>query len=233
MLTRRAWFGTLIAAREPCYCICGFDGSVLRAPLACAAQPPGSTLKPLLAGLMGSGWQFRCSRRLRVQGHMLDCAHTPILGPLDLETALAASCNSWFAQAARRLEAGSVQRTIQSFGGRATAARTMDELLLVVLGVEKVWFTPGALAGAYARVRREAGQAVLRGLRAALTEGTAARAVGLFEAGKTGTVRGGGWFAGWTDRAVMAVYVEGGTGGGVAAPAAREIMARWLSGYSA
>jgi membrane carboxypeptidase/penicillin-binding protein len=163
----------------------------------------------------------------------MDCSHLPIHGALDLETALAASCNNWFAQAARRLEGLTVQRTVQSFGGRAAAA-TPVELCLVVLGLERIWFTPNALAKAYARLRREGAPAVIRGLEGAVRRGTAMEAGGgsLILAGKTGTVRNGGWFAGWSDAAVIAVFVRGGTGGGDAAPEARRILAEWHGGLA-
>ncbi len=235
MQTRRALFASLLARIPECHCICGLDGKVLEQPSLCAPQPPGSTVKPLLAGLLQPGWRFACQRTLRIQGRRLDCAHAPLQGTLDLETALAASCNSWFAQAAQRLDGVSVQRTIQTWGGRADVVRTKEELVLAVLGLEQVWFTPVALARAYARLRREAPQAVRRGLEAAISYGTAAQASGsgLVQAGKTGTVREGAWFAGWTDRAVIALFVPGGTGGADAAPAAREILRKWHAGSSA
>jgi membrane carboxypeptidase/penicillin-binding protein len=145
---------------------------------------------------------------------------------------LAASCNSWFAQAAQRLDGVAVLRAIQARGGRANLAATREELVLAVLGLERVWFTPAVLARAYARLRQEGPASVRKGLEAAITYGTASQAAtsGLLQAGKTGTVREGAWFAGWTDRAVIAVFVPGGTGGADAAPIAREILSRWHAG---
>jgi len=235
MTTRRSLLASILAPRSECHCICGFDGKVLEQPSLCGPQPPGSTVKPLLAGLLEPGRRFPCQRTLSIGGWRLDCVHAPLQGPLDLETALAASCNSWFAQAAKRLNGVSVQRAIQAWGGQATMAATPDQLVLVVLGLEKIWFTPVALARAYARLRREGSQSVRKGLEAAISFGTAAQAAGghLVLAGKTGTVRGGAWFAGWTDRAVIAVFVAGGTGGADAAPAAREILKRWHAGSPA
>lgn len=228
MATRRGFLAWGMGSETPCHAICDFNGRLLRQPRNCAERAPGSTVKPLLAGLLAPEERHLCLRQVEAGGRRLDCVHAPVNGPLDVETALAVSCNSWFAQASRRLDGLTVQRAVQAWGGKATAATTADELCLVVLGLERIWFTPGALARAYARLRREGAAAVVRGLEASVRYGTAsAGGAGEFEAGKTGTVREGGWFAGWAEREVIAVFVAGGRGGADAVPAARRILAQW------
>lgn len=232
MRTRRQFLASLLTPAGPCYAICGLDGEVLEQSGSCAANPPGSTIKPLIATLLNPALRFLCLRRLRVSGLRLDCSHAPIAGPVDVETALAASCNSWFAQAARRLDAAAVMRLIQSEGGQAGGARTEDELTLQVLGIHAVFFTPASLARVYVRLRRTASPAIRRGLEGAMTYGTASRSAGgrLILAGKTGTVLQGAWFAGWSDREVIALFTPGGAGAADAAPAAAEILAKWRAG---
>ncbi|MCU0248420.1 MAG: hypothetical protein MUC42_17760 [Bryobacter sp.] len=229
MLSRRrllAAFATPAGAR---HAVCRLDGTVLDLTPAPSALPPGSVLKPLYAGLLDASVRFRCGRKLTVESHRLDCTHAPLLGPIDLETALAASCNSWFAQSARRLDPSALVQRIRAQGGEVNAPATRDQLVLTALGIQGVRFTPLAIARAYARLRAEAAPAVLRGLSLALESGTAAPARGPYLAGKTGTVHEGGWFAGWTGRVAVAVFIPGGNGGADAAPAALRLAQIWHS----
>lgn len=235
MPTRRKVLAALFAPAGPCFVICGFDGRVLKQGGFCGQNPPGSTVKPLIATLLNPALRFPCLRKLRVSGLRLDCSHAPVPGALALETALAASCNSWFAQASRRLEPTAVMRLIQAEGGQAGAARTQDELVLQVLGLHAVFFTPAALARAYARLHQFASPAIRRGLEGAVAYGTASQSAGtpILLAGKTGTVLQGGWFAGWSNRAVIALFLPDSTGAAGAAPAAKEILEKWHAGSPA
>ncbi len=232
MLSRRRVLALISAPAGPCFVLSGFTGQVLRQGGSCGPNPPGSTVKPLIATLLNPALRFRCLQRLRIAGRRLDCSHSPIQSPLDLETAIAASCNSWFAQASRRLDPAAVMRLLHSFGAQAGAARSPDEFVLQVLGLQAVFFTPAALVRAYVRLHRSAPPAIRRGLEGAMTYGSASRLAGspIILAGKTGTIPQGAWFAGWSDRAVIALYAPGGSGAADAAPAALRILAQWHAG---
>lgn len=194
---------------------------------------PGSTAKPLLATLFPESERYPCPGPLSIAGRRLDCTH-PLLGPADLESALAFSCNNWFARMAQRLDGGAIRDTLRSFGLPAQDPRTADEKTLLSLGLWGVEVTPLQLARAYARLSKSASPEVRRGLARAVDEGTASSAQppGLRIAGKTGTVVPHAWFAGWAPRdnpeVALAVYVSSGRGMTDAAPAAREVLSRWL-----
>lgn len=223
MLSRRSLLAGFAARVKVSHAVCRMDGSVVNLSPAAGAVSPGSTLKPLYAGLLDPTLRFRCLTKLTVGGHRLDCTHAPLPGAIDLETALAASCNSWFAQAAPRLDPGALVRRVRAQGGEVSSPLTKDQLILTALGIQRVRFTPLALARAYARLSTGVSPTVQRGLRLALENGTAAAARGPFIAGKTGTVLEGGWFAGWTEGFAIAVFIPGGNGGADAAPAALRI----------
>lgn len=229
MLSRRRILTALLPPTQQRHAVYALDGRVLDLSAAEIAAAPGSALKPLYSGLLDPSLRFQCQRKLAVGSHRLDCSHAPLLGPVDLETALAASCNSWFAQAAARLDPAAVVRAIRAQGGEVVPPAGKEQPLLVALGVDRVRFTPLALARAYARLKPVVTPAVLRGLSMALESGTAAAARGLYLAGKTGTVLEGGWFAGWTDRLAVAVFIPGGSGAHDAAPAALRLAQKWHS----
>lgn len=213
------------------------DGSVLRIDnqfaAAARALAPGSAVKPLVLGALDGGARWACRRTLELGGHRLDCTHVALAAPLDVATALAASCNSWFAQAAARASAEEVRRTLLRAGAQAELARTPDELALQVLGLERVRFTPLALGQAYCRLAREAPRTMREALARAVSEGTAqlAGVEGLTIAGKTGTARNACWFAGFAPvekpRVAVVVQLNHGRGGADAAPLARELFAWW------
>ncbi len=218
------------------------DASVLRIDNDGAARarslPPGSAVKPIVLSALDPARRFPCRRRLRLAGHTLDCTHTPQPAPLDAFTALAASCNSWFAQSALLAGAEEVQRTLLRAGAEARLARDPEALQLQALGVENVRFTPLALANAYCRLARLGSPALRDALARAVREGTAQLAAppGLAVAGKTGTARGASWFAGFAPahdpRVVAVVQLNSGRGGADAAPIAREIFAWWQRSHS-
>lgn len=194
---------------------------------------PGSTIKPMILVAMKQRGKARCHRELHIAGHNLTCTHLPVEGLLDAETALAASCNCWFAAMAHQVDARVLESTLRGFGAQVTAAGSVEELQLQVLGVERVRFTPLRLARAYSRLAGLNDAAIQAGLRKAIEFGTGqlASVKGMAIAGKTGTTQGGAWFAGYAPagkpEVAVAVFVRQGTGGADAAPAAGEVFAEW------
>jgi len=118
------------------------------------------------------------------------------------------------------------------FGGNETAGRIWSAPVeLQALGEDGVLATPASLALAYLRLADRAGDTVRAGLADAVEIGTAqrARVAGMKVAGKTGSARSASgkyvaWFAGFTDTAVVAVMVQGKSGGGDAAPVAARVL---------
>ena len=237
MMTRRAMLASLLPPGAVTVALRVRDGAVV----ACSDQTrargvlaaPGSAVKPITLLSMTRRGPLHCRRKLEVDGRRLDCTHAPLVTALDAETALAASCNCWFAEHARDLDAGVFLRALLRSGAEARLARTPDELVLQALGLDGVRYAPMALAKAY-RELAQSGDAVVRaGLERAVREGTAQLAGldGLIVAGKTGTSREGAWFAGFAPaqgaHVVVVAYLPGGRGGADAAPAAREIFEWW------
>lgn len=184
---------------------------------------PGSTLKPLvLYGLVArSQWdparRVACTRKLRIGGRSLDCAH-PAAGPMDAPEALAWSCNSYFAAVAGTLAPGELRSLLAPTGllartglasavqgGEATAElrepQTSDEKSLALLGVDGIRVTPLELAAAYRwlamQMAENAGSAAAEVVRQGLQDSanfgmaSAASSGGVPVAGKTGTASAG------------------------------------------
>lgn len=192
---------------------------------------PGSTLKPLiLYELLASGrWnaerRVACDRALMVAGHRLACSH-PAAPPFDARAALAWSCNSYFAEVARRLHAGELEELLRRTGllgatglapNEAVAEfrepNSQQDLQLTVLGVENIRITPLELTAAYRWLAAEfaaysetiATITVRAGIADSAESGMAqpASTGAVSVAGKTGTAenagshRTHGWFAGF------------------------------------
>ena len=193
---------------------------------------PGSALKPLvLYSLILSGqWRpenrIACDRNLAIGGHRLECSH-PQAPPFDAREALAWSCNSYFAEAARALKPGELGRALRVAGllgptglvnqeaiAEFREPRTLEGEQLTVLGVEGIRVSPLELAVAYRRLARQinahpdsiAARTVAEGLSDSASFGMAegASLKGANLAGKTGTAEGEassqthGWFAGFS-----------------------------------
>jgi cell division protein FtsI/penicillin-binding protein 2 len=241
----------------------GRDGHMMavvrEADAARVASAPGSTLKPLfLAAALNDGRVHAettviCRGDLRIAGRDLACTHPRERNVFDAEQALAYSCNTWFANLARRFPpqeavevlraAGFGSRTrlvqIESAGSLREPARQANVQLLV-LGIDGVAATPLQLASAYLRLARrfDAESLVRRGLEDSVAYGMAhnAATAGLTIAGKTGTATnaGGswthGWFAGIASRQavlmVVVIYLPHGNGADAAALAHR-FFALW------
>jgi len=240
-VTRRTLLVSALAPRDCVVVLDTASGATVRCDNERAASgralPPGSAVKPLSLAAFYRRERVRCTGHLSIGGRRLDCIHPPLDEPLDAEAALAMSCNSWFAAMARLADPAELASTLSHAGAEAARAHDVAGLQLQALGLERVRFTPLALATAYRRIALH-GEAVVRtGLRRAAEQGTAqlARPEGLAIAGKTGTANGAAWFAGFAPadapRVVVVVQLTGGRGGADAAPLAREVFARWRASH--
>jgi cell division protein FtsI/penicillin-binding protein 2 len=141
---------------------------------------------------------------------------------MTVETALAYSCNCFVAHMAERLAPGELP-----YGRRVSGT---DALRLQALGEAGVSLTVAELAELYRRLALTARPEVITGLEGAVEFGTARLAAvpGVKVAGKTGSVHGAAWFAGWmpsrTPEVVIAVRIPGQSGGSDAAPVAAEML---------
>jgi cell division protein FtsI/penicillin-binding protein 2 len=206
---------------------------------------PGSVLKPfflmhaLQHELMQPQTTVMCRRTLTITGRNVDCTHPQSETVLDAEQALAYSCNSYFAELAKRFAPDEAAGTLRYYGIQetppgitATVDATVEQMQLLILGLEGVSITPFELADAY---RKLAGQlvklppdspmqAVERGLEDSVAYGMAhnAHVDGLSIAGKTGTAsdHGQSWTHGWfvgfvpakSPKVVVVVYLPRGNG---------------------
>jgi cell division protein FtsI/penicillin-binding protein 2 len=188
---------------------------------------PGSAFKPFtLLALLQSGKlrpddSLSCRRNLHVGKHDLSCSH-PQTGSLHAVSALAYSCNDFFATFGSRLAAQELQDVFTRAGfaspsgfapneaiGSIRPASTTEERQLQSIGEGEMKVTPLEMLAAYRKfaLRRtaadtsDAERTVLRGLEAATDYG-AARLASVPEmsiAGKTGTARSdqGAWTSAW------------------------------------
>jgi cell division protein FtsI/penicillin-binding protein 2 len=214
----------------------------------------------VLASLMASGKlradeSFPCPGKLTIAGHSLDCSHPRLAESMRPRTALAYSCNCFVAHMAERLDWGELARDLERAGfrsptglpgsrevsGRLRNAAPPDATRLQALGEEGVAITLAELAMGYRQLALRQDQTIIEGLEDAVAYGTAqyARIPGATVAGKTGSVRTGAgeplaWFAGFVPsrapQAVVAVVLQGYSGGSDAAPAAGRILEGWRAG---
>lgn len=204
---------------------------------------PGSTIKPLLLeyalehGVIAAGTQVFCDRRLRIAGRNVDCTHPANRSVFTAESALAESCNRYFAELGRRFSGESLEQALRAsrLEHRSVAAAGAEELELTSLGLENVTSTPLELAEAYRglALKLPEGGPVERGLRESVDFGMAHPAAvdGIVILGKTGTAkdRGESWTHGWfagvlPGRMVVVIFVPHGDGG-TAAGLARAFFA--------
>jgi cell division protein FtsI/penicillin-binding protein 2 len=212
------------------------------------------------AGKLRADESFPCPGKLIIAGHSLDCAHPRLAEAMRVRTALAYSCNCFVAHVAARFETGELERALQRdgftsptglLGPREVASRLRhavppDATRLQALGEEGVATTLAELALAYRQLALRLNASarllpVLEGLEDAVAYGTGqrARVPGAVVAGKTGSVRNGAgvplaWFAGFVPsrapEAVVAVVLQGYSGGSDAAPAGGRILEAWRAG---
>lgn len=218
--------------------VAAWNRNVADNALAC----PGSAIKPFtLAALIDAGAlpghaDWLCTGHLAIAGHNLTCTHPKSAAPLDAVSALAYSCNEFFAHFAAALPPERLRAVLTSYGFETAAA---DDLRLQALGETAVRITPTHMLAAYRKLaiaRREnrpSLQLVFRGMEASAEYGTSRGAAipGWRIAGKTGTGPEYGWFGGYAPADhpewVFLVAVPHGSGSGDAAPLAHEILARY------
>jgi cell division protein FtsI/penicillin-binding protein 2 len=192
---------------------------------------PGSAFKPftllalLQSGKLSATDSLVCRRNLHVGGHDLSCGH-PQIGPLQAVSALAYSCNDFFATFGQRLSAAELQSAFVKAGfasasgfvaeeavGFIHSARSDEERQLQAVGEGDMKITPLEMLAAYRglALRRTAPgasaaeQTVFLGLEQATSYGMSrlASVPVMKVAGKTGTSRTdrgawtNGWFAGY------------------------------------
>ncbi len=192
---------------------------------------------------------FPCPGRLSIRGRSFNCSHPRLDVPMRIDTALAYSCNCFVAHMAERFEPGELARELDAAGlsapsslfgtaeasGRIAPAAGADANRLQALGEDGVLVTLAELAMGYRFLALGAPPPILDGLEAAVEFGTAqpARVAGAKVAGKTGSVRAEdgariAWFAGFfpsrAPEVVVAVMLQGRSGGSDAAPIAGRIL---------
>jgi cell division protein FtsI/penicillin-binding protein 2 len=217
------------------------------AVLASAGSPrrglPGSTIKPLVLayalehGIVRQETEVYCRRNLHVGDRALPCTHPANLPVFTTESALAESCNTWFAEMARRFSGPQLEAALQTthLPHTSVSGDTVEQRQLVVLGLTGVSATPLELARAYRDLLEHmpAEGPVARGLKGSVDYGMAnpAAVPGVTILGKTGTAgeRGEAWTHGWfagaiPGRFVVVILVPHGDGG-TAAQLARRFFA--------
>ncbi len=203
---------------------------------------PGSAFKPftmlalLQSGKLKTTDHWTCRRTLKVGTHNLACTH-PQAGELQAVSALAYSCNDFFATFGARLTPEELQKAFISAGftsasgfatdeatGSIRLARDKEERQLQAIGEGEMRITPLEMLAAYralalrktASNSTEAERTVFAALEAATEYGMARLALtkGVKVAGKTGTARtdqgwANAWFAGYApaDHPQVAVVV--------------------------
>jgi len=212
--------------------------------LAAAGPPrrgaPGSTLKPLLLeyaldhAIVRADTEVYCRRNLHIGTRALPCTHPASQPVFTAESALAESCNTWFAEMARRFTGPNLDAALETtrLPHASMASADVAQRQLAVLGLNGVTASPLELARAYrdllAHLPPEG--TVARGLRGSVDYGMASPAAvpGLVLLGKTGTASdpGEAWTHGWfagaiPGRVVLVVYVPHADGGNAARLAQR------------
>jgi cell division protein FtsI/penicillin-binding protein 2 len=205
---------------------------------------PGSTIKPLLLefalehGVITSETQVFCDRHLHIAGRTVDCTHPTDRNVFNAESALAESCNRYFAELGRRFSGPALEQALREarMEHRAVANALEEDRELTTLGLANVTATPLELAQAYRELmlRLPAGGPVERGLKESVDYGMAhpAAVEGMTILGKTGTAKNPGeawthgWFAGvLPGRMVVVIFVPHGDGGTAALLATQFFLA--------
>jgi cell division protein FtsI/penicillin-binding protein 2 len=208
------------------------DGAVLARRGIEQAATPGSTIKPLLLswalqhGVIKPDTTVFCRRSLMVGTQRLPCTHPPDQTTFTAQSALAESCNTYFAELGVRMRGSDLEAALRSARlphGDATND-TPEQRQLTALGLRGVTATPMQLASAYRELllKEDLHGPVIRGLADSVQFGMAdpARVDGVELLGKTGTASSPqshwshGWFAGAVPgQVVLVIYMPHGNGG--------------------
>ncbi|MEO8434409.1 MAG: SpoIID/LytB domain-containing protein [Pyrinomonadaceae bacterium] len=128
------------------------------------ASAPGSTIKPFAAltglrsNLIDKNSRLICRERYAHNEVDTACSHTKDLPPLGPATAIAYSCNYYFARLGEGLREPEFRATLSSFGfGRRTGINMKDEAAGTVAGGK---WTPYAVLGEGAYTQVTAGQLI-------------------------------------------------------------------------
>lgn len=207
-------------------------GEELASAGAALRGAPGSVIKPLLLeyalehGVVRSDTEVYCRRDLHVGARSLPCTHPASLPVFTAESALAESCNTWFAEMGRRFSGSDLEAALRSTGLPHISMEQagVEQRQLAVLGLSGVTASPLELARAYRQLIEQMPPdgAVARGLRGSVEYGMAnpAGVPRMLILGKTGTASdpGEAWTHGWfagvlPGKLVVVVYVPHGDGG--------------------
>jgi membrane carboxypeptidase/penicillin-binding protein PbpC len=207
-------------------------GAVLASAGKSSQATPGSAVKPLLLeyalehSIVKPEMEVYCRRNLHVGGRALPCTHPADHPVFTAESALAESCNTWFAELARRFSGPELEAALDDahLPHAPMGAANVEQRQLAVLGLVGVTASQLDLAIAYRDLfeRMTPAGPVARGLQESVAYGmaNAAAVPGMTILGKTGTASGiretwtHGWFAGGIPgRFVIVVFVPHGDGG--------------------
>ena len=210
-------------------------GTVLASAGEARRGVPGSVVKPLLLayglehGIVSPDMEVYCHRSLHVGGRTLPCTHPADLPVFTAESALAESCNTWFAEMARRFTGPELEAALREtrLPHATMTTANVERRQLAVLGLVGVTASPLELARAYRELlmRVPPKGTVALGLEDSVRYGMAnpAAVTGMTILGKTGTASdlGEAWTHGWfagaiPGRFVVVVYVPHGDGGDAA-----------------
>ncbi len=183
---------------------------------------PGSVLKPLWLAyalehaIVRPETAVYCRRNLRIGGRALPCTHPADQTVFTAETALAESCNAWFAELGRRYTNAQLEAAMQAANVSHVSLKeaTAEQRELAVLGLYGTSVSSLELARAYRELLQGAPPdgPVMRGLRGSVRYGMAnpAGVLGQDILGKTGTASNPG--ESWTHVVVISVpHGDGGT----------------------
>jgi cell division protein FtsI/penicillin-binding protein 2 len=205
-------------------------------------ETPGSTLKPLILdyalrnNIIHPNTQIFCNRNLHIGGRPLPCTHPADANVFVAETALAESCNTYFADLAKRFSSATLEDALGQSGISydPSVVATIDDRELMVLGLKGVKVSPLELAVAYRRMALglHADSPVALGLAGSVKYGMSngASVSGMTILGKTGTASNAGeswthgWFAGYIPGQVILVVLVPHGDGGTAALLARKFF---------
>jgi cell division protein FtsI/penicillin-binding protein 2 len=207
-------------------------GAVLVSSGKPSRATPGSAVKPLLLeyalehSIVNPEMEVYCRRNLHVGGRALPCTHPADHPVFTAGRALAESCNTWFAELARRFSGPELEAALNyaHLPHSPMEAANVEQRQLAVLGLVGVTTSPLELAMAYRDLleRMPPTGPVARGLQDSVGYGMAnpAAVPGVRILGKTGTASDvretwtHGWFAGGIPgRIVIVIYVPHGDGG--------------------